>query len=93
MEIQDYANEFCIEAQLKLGKLLEDMDKNEGAAHKGWKEERPTKTEGRLEDTPPTYSGLGIDRRTQAAGKGGIMCYEVKAIPSCSLPVLNKLNE
>ncbi len=41
--------------------MLKDMPKNAGAAQKGWKDERPTKTEGRLEDPPPTYAELGID--------------------------------
>lgn len=73
-EIQDYANEFCIDAQVKLGGLIKDMPKNEGA--KGKIQEHlsgTTKTEGPEDDVPATYTELGIDykdaSRWQAADK------------------------
>ena len=61
-EIQDYANEFCIDAQLKLGKLLDDMPKNEGGTpeKRQYKNSTPTNLEG-VEPNPPTYADLNID--------------------------------
>ena len=62
-EIVDYANEFCIDAQLKLGAMLKDLPKNEGVKLAGRDSFGDTKTEQPKEDAPTTYAELGIDRR------------------------------
>ena len=93
-EIQDYANEFCIDAQLKLGKLLKDMPKNEGS--KGQLISRgvigPTKTEGPIQD-PPTYADLGIDykdasRLQRAAEHSEAIAEKVAEVKAKGQPVI-----
>lgn len=56
IEIQNYANVFCIEAQIKLGEMLKEMPKNEG----GRPEITPTKKEGVIQGDTPTYEDLNI---------------------------------
>lgn len=58
-EIQDYASEFVLDAQVKLGKLLIGMPKNEG----GRPEKTCTKKEQVFLNENPTYTDLGIDRK------------------------------
>jgi hypothetical protein len=64
-EIQDYATEFVIEAEIKLGKIIKEMPKHEGAKGQligpgiigSIKMEPPEK------DQLPTYAELGINKK------------------------------
>lgn len=61
-EIVDYANEFWIDAQIKMGAALKILPKNEGVKGQliGPGVIGATKTEGPIEDVPPTYAELNI---------------------------------
>lgn len=60
IEIQNYANVFCIEAQIKLGEMLKEMPKNEGVRLAGRDGFGTTKTEA-PKGQPPTYAELNIN--------------------------------
>jgi hypothetical protein len=62
-EIQDYATEFVIEAEIKLGQLLKEMPKHEGAKGQGRPKIGGTKKEPPKKDQPPTYAELGIKKK------------------------------
>lgn len=62
IEIQNYANVFCIEAQIKLGEMLKEMPKNEGTKGRGRPSLGGSKTEPPKEQ-PPTYAELNINKK------------------------------
>lgn len=69
-EIQDYANEFVLDAQIKLGQLLLDMPKNTGAKGIG-------KSVVTSDDRTPTLADLNISKM-QSANLQFIAAHEDK---------------
>ena len=71
IEIQNHANVFCIEAQIRLGEMLKEMPKNEGGTpeKKQYKNSTGTKTEP-VEKQPATYAELNINKKDASRWQG-----------------------
>ena len=71
IEIQNQANIFCIEAQIKLGELLKEMPKNEGTKNQlaGKDVSGTTKMEVPEKTQKPTYADLNIKYKDASSGR------------------------